>query len=410
MNALAKAWKWNLGIWVLIGMALGAAVGAVLPQWADIYGVLGDVFIRVLLCTAIPLIFFNLISGLAQLPHAGALGTLGLRLMAFYLVTTTTALFLGIWITGWIRPGQQFDLSGEVPAEMGQMPEVAGIFLNLIPTNIVQAFVEGNVAQIVIFGAFLGITVLTLPERWRSGVQSFFDHGAALFRAAIGLILYTAPAGVGALTASTVADYGSALFGPLAVLVLGIWLAQGGMVVLYMVLLKVFARVSPLRFLRLSAPLYATTAASCSSVASLTVSMDIAEKRMGLPQRVYAFALPLGCQLNKDGTSIMLSSVLLFTAQAAGITFNLPALLSIILVGLILSEGSGGIPGGGLVIALLFVEAFSLPVEIAVVVGGVYRLIDMGSTTINCMGDLVGATLLTRWTDTLPESLTSSKL
>ena len=113
-----------------------------------------------------------------------------------------------------------------------------------------------------------------------------------------------------------------------------------------------------------------------------------------MPRGVYTLTLPLGAQINKDGTAIMLSSVLLFTAQAAGIEFSVSSIVTILLVGLLLSEGSGGIPGGGLVIALIFVQAFNLPPEIAAIVGGIYRLVDMGNTTINVMSDLVGTALV----------------
>jgi Na+/H+-dicarboxylate symporter len=166
------------------------------------------------------------------------------------------------------------------------------------------------------------------------------------------------------------------------------------MMVFYMLVLLLVARRSPIAWLKSTAPLYATTAATCSSLASLVVSMNIAEKRLKIPDEIYSFTLPLGAQLNKDGTSIMLVTVLLFTAQAAGVEFTLAQQVTIVLVGLLLSEGSGGIPGGGLVIALIFVEAFSLPIEIAGIVAGVYRLVDMGSTTINCMGDLAWTTTL----------------
>jgi Na+/H+-dicarboxylate symporter len=123
------------------------------------------------------------------------------------------------------------------------------------------------------------------------------------------------------------------------------------------------------------------------------VALEIAEK-IKLPRSVYSFTLPLGAQINKDGTAIMLSAVLIFTAQAAGVSFSLPQMITILLVGLLLSEGSGGIPGGGLVIALIFVQAFNLPLEIAAIVGGIYRLVDMGNTTINVMGDMVGTAIV----------------
>jgi Na+/H+-dicarboxylate symporter len=217
---------------------------------------------------------------------------------------------------------------------------------------------------------------------------------AELLRKLVDLIMRFGPIGIGALTAATVGEYGAQVFGPLAAFIGGVWGAQAIMVVIYLSVLFLFTRMRPLDFLQRTGPLYATAAATCSSLASLVVALEVAGERMKLPESIYTFTLPLGAQLNKDGTSIMLSGVLLFTAQAAGVEFDLGSLVTILLVGLILSEGSGGIPGGGLVVALIFVQAFHLPLEIAVIVGGIYRLIDMGSTTINVMGDMVGTTIV----------------
>ncbi len=117
-------------------------------------------------------------------------------------------------------------------------------------------------------------------------------------------------------------------------------------------------------------------------------------EKIRLPRALYSFTLPLGAQLNNDGTSVMLGAVLLFTAQAAGVRFDATSFITILFVGLLLSEGSGGIPGGGFVIALIYVQAFNLPIEVAAIVGGIYRLVDMGNTTINVMGDMVGTSLV----------------
>jgi Na+/H+-dicarboxylate symporter len=160
-----------------------------------------------------------------------------------------------------------------------------------------------------------------------------------------------------------------------------------------MTLLRLFTDRRPGRFLAETGPLWATTAATTSSLASLSVSLEMAEE-IRLPRSLYSFTLPLGAQLNKDGTSVMLGAVLLFTAQAAGVEFAPAALVSVLLIGLLLSEGSGGIPGGGFVIALIYVQAFNLPIEVAAIVGGIYRLVDMGNTTINVMGDMIGTSLV----------------
>ena len=247
----------------------------------------------------------------------------------------------------------------------------------------------------VVFAVFLGIATLLLPQKPRQILQKAFDVLAELLRKLVGLIMYFGPIGIGALMASTAGQYGSDIFGPLALFIGGVWASQAIMVVIYMILLILIARQSPLTFLKQTASLYATTAATCSSLASLTVSLDVAEQRMKLPRSIYSFTLPMGAQINKDGTSIMLAGVLLFTAQAAGVEFSLGSQVTIVLIGLLLSTGSGGIPGGGLVVALIFVKAFNLPLEIAVIVGGIYRLIDMGGTTINCMGDMVGTVIIT---------------
>ncbi len=202
------------------------------------------------------------------------------------------------------------------------------------------------------------------------------------------------PIGIGSLAAATVGKYGSVIFGPMAIFIGGVWGAQAIMAVIYLILLYLFTRRSPFTFLKQTAPLYATTAATCSSLASLVVALRVAEERVKLPRNIYSFTLPLGAQLNKDGSAIMLAGVLLFTAQASGVTFTLASQVTILLVGLLLTTGSGGIPGGGMVIALLFVQAFNLPVEIAIIVSGIYRMIDMGNTTLNCMGDMVGTIIV----------------
>jgi Na+/H+-dicarboxylate symporter len=384
----------SLGVKILIFMALGVIAGVLFGERATVVQPLGDLFIRLLMMAAIPLVFFNLLAGLGSLSDVGTLGRLGGKIIVYYLCTTAIALVVGMLMTGFLRPGAGVQLTEEVDASFGQVPSVIEVLLDLVPENIVQAFSSGKVSQVVVFAVLLGIATLFLPDDKRQTLQAAYDALAALLRKLVDLVLRFGPLGIGALAASTVGRYGAQLFGPLALFIGGVWAAQAIMVMAYMLLLFAFTRQSPVEFLRRSGPVYATTAATCSSLASLVVALDVAETRLHLPRSVYSFTLPLGAQINKDGTAIMLASVLLFTAQAAGVEFTLASQVTILLVGLVLSEGSGGIPGGGLVIALIFVQAFHLPLEIAAIVGGIYRLIDMGSTTINVMGDLVGTTIV----------------
>ncbi|MEX6634659.1 dicarboxylate/amino acid:cation symporter [Hyphococcus lacteus] len=384
----------SLGLKILIWMGIGISAGVIFGEKATIVAPLGELFIKLLLMAAVPLVFFNLIAGITSLQNIAILGRLGMRTFAYYLTTTAAALTLGLTMVSLFKPGRGMHLNEEVSEHFGDVPAVTDVILGLFPENIFRAFSEGNIGQVVVFAIFIGITTLLLPAGQKEKLQDVFALIAELLRKLVGIVMYFGPIGVGALAANTVGEYGGAIFGPLARFIGSVWFTQFVMMGFYMVLLVSLSRRNPIQWLKTTASLYATTAATCSSLASLVVAMDVAEKKLKLPQSVYSFTLPLGAQLNKDGTSIMLASVLLFTAQAAGVEFSLMQAVTIVLIGLLLSEGSGGIPGGGLVIALIFVEAFSLPVEVAGIVAGIYRLIDMGSTTVNVMGDLVWTTVL----------------
>ena len=387
--------KIGLGSQILIGMVIGSMVGGIFGHDAAIVEPVGDLFIRLLVLAAVPLVFFNLLAGLTVLSDVKTFGRLAGKTMTYYVTTDVAALLLGLGAMAVLRPGIGIQFTGSVDGPVGTVPSIAEVLLGMIPRNAFEAFVEGNVVQIVVIAVLIGVATLLLAEGSRMRLAGLYQDVSALFRRLVDVILLTAPVGIGALMAVTVGTYGAALLGPMARFLVGVYLAQLVVFLAYMALLRLSGARSPLKFLRETGPLWATTAATTSSLASLSVSLETAD-RMGLPSSVYSFTLPLGAQLNKDGTSVMLGAVLLFTAQVAGVSFTPAALVSVVLIGLLLSEGSGGIPGGGFVIALIYVQAFNLPIEVAAIVGGIYRLVDMGNTTVNVMGDLVAPCLVVR--------------
>ena len=381
---------------ILVWMLIGAIFGLIFREKAVIVKPVGDIFLQLLVMAAIPLVFFNLLAGMGAIGTVKAFGKVGAKVVLYYLFSTAFAITVGIFVMSMTEAGKGITLTGEIPENIGVMPELATIIKDMIPSNIFKSFAEGKLIQIVIFAVLLGIVVLKLPEEKKEWFQSGFDKIAGLMRNLVALILKASPLGLGALMAATFGEYGSGIVGALTLFIGSVYLAQLGMTVFYMLVLWFIGRISPLWFLRKTAPLYATTLATCSSLASLAVSLDIAGKDLKLPAKIFSFTLPLGAQFNKDGTSIMLAGILIFTAQAVGIEFTLSQMIQVVLVGLLLSEGSGGIPGGGLVVAMLFAEAFNLPLEIVAIVGGIYRLIDMGNTTVNCMGDMVATTVISK--------------
>lgn len=385
----------GLGSQILIGMVVGSIVGGILGDAASVVQPVGDLFIRLLVLVAVPLVFFNLLAGLTVLSDVKTFGRLAGKTMTYYVTTDVAAILLGLGAMALLRPGLGMQFTSFVDGPVGTVPSIAEVLLGMIPQNAFEAFVEGNVVQIVVIAVLVGIATLLLGDESRLRLTGLYQDVSSLLRKLVDFILLTAPVGIGALMAVTVGTYGAALLGPMTRFLVGVYAAQLAVFVAYMVLLRFGSARSPLKFLRETGPLWATTAATTSSLASLSVSLETAD-RIGLPSSIYSFTLPLGAQLNKDGTSVMLGAVLLFTAQAAGVSFTPAALVSVVLVGLLLSEGSGGIPGGGFVIALIYVQAFNLPIEVAAIVGGIYRLVDMGNTTVNVMGDLVGTCLVAR--------------
>jgi Na+/H+-dicarboxylate symporter len=383
----------GLGSRVLLGMAAGAIVGALLGERVTVLQPVGDLFIRFLVLAAVPLVFFNLLAGITTLTDIHTLGRVAAKVVTYYAATMVVAILAGIGAMAVFTPGVGMTLRTPVAQDVAAPPSPLQILMDLVPTNIVRAFAEGNVAQVVVVAILLGVATLLLSEKPRDRLREVFADLAELLRRVVNMILVVAPLGIGALMAVTVGRYGAELFGPMTRFVLGVTSAHLVMVALYMALLTLFSIHKPVAFFKATWPVWATTAATTSSLASLPVALEAAEK-MQLPRPVYAFTLPLGIQINKNGTAALLGAVVVFTAQAIGMPLTVGDMFTIVLLGVLLSAGSGGIPGGGFVVALVMVEAFHMPLELAAIVGGIYRLVDMGNTTVNVMGNMAGTVLV----------------
>ncbi len=394
------AWDWyqrrSIGTQIFVGMAVGVVVGLLMGPSAGSLKLIGDIFIRLLVMAAIPLIFFTLMAGLTTIKDTGFVGRLTLRILVYYVVTSVVAFAIAIVIMQWIQPGAGFHLKGDVKTAVGNIPEFSAVILDIFPDNVARSFASGNVTQIVVFGVFLGIATLFLKEPHRTPVIAFFENGRALFSGLVGAIIALAPIGLGVLTAYSVGVYGSKVAGPLLSFMGAIYLSELIMFGVIMALMYVTTRVSPLFFLRQTYPLYMTTAGTTSSLASLAQALQIAEEKLKIPRNVCGFTLPFGVQFTKDGTGIFLACILLFAAQSQGQVLELSTMIIIVLTGLLLATGAGGVPGGGLVVGLVFIKAFSLPVEIGVLVGGIYHLLDMTSTTLNVMNDMVATVIASK--------------
>ena len=381
---------------MLVGVGVGAVAGALVGETATSVAFLGDVFIRLLVLAAVPLMFTNLVLALAGSSPPGGAGRLLVAIGAFFLLTTVAAQVVSLGAVGILRPGDGMaGALGSAGGDPAALPS-GGDFLDaLIPDSVVGVFVDGRVTGIVILGLMLGAAARRLEPEHRDAVVAACGALTAWLRILVRGVLWTGPVGVAALAAAAVGEHGQAVFGPLGLYIASVWAADLVIFALYLGLLRLLGSISPIGFLRRTATVWTTTISTCSSLASLSASLNTAE-RLRLPRSVYALTLPLGAQLNKDGSAVLLAGAVLFTAQAAGIPLGWTDLAAVVAFGTLLSAAAPGVPNGGIVNQLLLLTVFGLPLELAVLVAGVYRLVDMPTTTLNIMGDLVGTLIVAR--------------
>ncbi len=378
---------------LLVAMVIGAILGAIFGSEIEVIRPFGTVFLNLLKMAALPLIIVNLISGISSLDDPKIFGRVGLKIMLFYFFTTVVAICIGLFTGYMFQPGVGFTLEGAYEGTIATIPSFSETIIGLLPSNIFAALNEGRFDQIVVFSAIVGIAILFLKTEEKTKLQKGFAMLASLFNKIIGGIMLYAPIGICALMASTVGKYGSQLGGFLAKYLGASYTAILVQIVVYSILLVIFTRNNPFSFFRKASPLMITALGTSSSLACVPVSLNCADD-LGVPRSISSFTLPLGSQINKDGNGMMLAITFLFASQAIGAPLSLGILIQVILISLILTTGAGGVPGGGIVTIAIVIDAFGLPLEVVGIISGIFALIDMGYTMMNCLGDLVGTMIV----------------
>lgn len=395
MNLWQKYKKVPLLRKLLVAMILGILLGVIFGKSITVIKPLGTIFLNLLKMAALPLVIVNLISGIASLDDPKSFGRIGGKIMIYYCLTTIGAIALGLIVGFIFKPGVGFQLTGTYEGTVSTIPSIGDTIVNLIPSNIFAALTDGSFDKIVVFSAFLGIAILFLPQDQKETLRNGVNALAACFNKLVGIIMGYAPIGVCVLMACTVGTYGADLFGFLAKYLGASYTAALIHVGVYMIVLLIFTGMNPFKFLKKASPLMVTTLSTSSSLACVPVNLECADD-LDVSRKVSNFTIPLGSQINKDGNGIMLAVTFLFAAQCAGADTSIATLLRVILISLILTTGAGGVPGGGIVTIAIVVDAFGLPLEVVALVSGIFTLIDVVFTTMNCLGDLVGTVIVDR--------------
>ncbi|MCG8462156.1 MAG: dicarboxylate/amino acid:cation symporter [Holophagales bacterium] len=406
MEASASTpWFKQLHWQILIAMALGILVGhfggeAVVP----VFGWLGSLFVKLLRMIIVPLVLTSIVTGVASVGGGRTLGRLFGKTLGYYVLTSALAAITGLLVVNLIKPGEGADL---VSAESQKIPELATpgspveLLLDIVPTNVVAAAAEADMLALIFFCILLGISIASLPDQHRRPLSAFFEAAfEAMMKLTGGVILF-APIGVFGLMTRVVGETGFDAFRALGLYMRTI--ASGLTVHILLtlpLLLIVIGRIRPsIHFRNMTEPI-AMAFSTSSSGATLPVTMRAVEKRVGVPNRVSSFVLPMGATVNMDGTALYECAGVLFIAQAMGVELTLGQQIVVVLTALLASIGAAAVPSAGLVIIFLVLEAVNLRgPEVEAIVGmmlAIDRPLDMFRTTVNVFSDSVGAALVAK--------------
>lgn len=383
---------------MVIAMLLGSLFGIIVGEPATNIGFIGDIWLNLMKMFLVPIVVCMLVKGISSMDSPEALGRIGLKILAFYVCTTVIAGALGVGVTTILKPGAGFQYevsSGSIEVE--EMPSIAEFFTSLFSDNMFNSFSAGDMMHVLIISCIIGVAIVLLPEGKREPVRDWFVAMSDLVMSIIKIALYLAPVGVFCLMASSLGEYGVGLLVTMAKILGTFYLCCAlHLIVIYCLVLWLFTRINPITFLKKAFPTFATAASTCSSNAVIPVSMDVATKNFGCDASVAGLGIPLGATVNKDGVAILCGSVLIFSAQAMGIPLTMQMIVNILLVTTLVTSAGSGVPGGGLMNLMIVATAVGMPLDIVVMVGGFYRFFDMGTTSMNCLGDMSATVIVDR--------------
>lgn len=397
----AKKLLSNNAILTFVAMIIGAILGLVFGDTMNNFKFIGDIWLNCIKMIIVPLVFCIMVTAVADQEDARSLGRVAARIIGYYLTTTVIAAIIGATLALIIKPGVGASFSGLASTEVTNTASFSlkTFFTSLFSSNMFGTFADGNVLQTMVIAIMLGVALLRVKnQEHKTIILNWFKSANEMLFSYIRMVIKVAPIGVLFLIADSFGVYGYSILTSMAGLIGTFWLGILAQVFLtYGIILWLFTRMNVFTFLRKSAPVWTFTMASCSSSANIPVGIRTAQEEFGAPKNIANFCIPLGAQMNYDGSAILYPIVLIFTSQLYGIPLEVGTLIQMIIVAVLLASSGGGIPGSGIVKMLVIVETFGLPVEIVGVIAGFYRFIDMGTTTGNCLGDLVGTVVVSKW-------------
>ncbi len=388
-------------IGLIAGIAAGLALGG-MPELAHTYiAPIGTLFLNLIKMIIVPLVFSSLIVGAASTEDVRKLGRIGGKTIGFYLVTTAVAVVIGIVLANLLQPGMGMAIPTDVTVEGSAVPSLAETLINIIPGNPLNALVAGDMLQIITFALFLGVGVTLVGDKGKAFL-SFFDSLAEVMYKITGLVMKFAPYGVFGLITPVVAENGPSVLFPLLKVIIAVYVgAVLHSLIVYSSIVKIFGKMSPVKFFKGIAPAATVAFSTASSAGTLPVTIQCSKDNLGVPNDIASFVLPLGATINMDGTALYQGVCALFVAQVYGLNLGLAQQLTIVLTATLASIGTAGVPGAGFIMLTMVLTSVGIPLEGSALIAGIDRILDMARTTINIVGDAAVAVAVSSTEDEL---------
>lgn len=400
----------SLTLKVLIGMAAGMVIGlAINLSGVNIEGsfineyivkgvflIVGTMFVSALKMLVVPLVLFSLITGVCGIGNLKTLGRVGGKSFCLYLLTTAIAIASAITIAVIVAPGKGMDAETTATFTAQEAPPLSDVLINIVPTNPIQALATSEMLQIIFFAILLGISILMVGKKAKRLIE-FIEISNEVMMKMVNIIMSIAPQAVFCLMAMSMAELGLELLGHL----IGYVLVLTGALMVHlfvtlMIVLKVFSGLSPVMFLKKMRNVQVFGFSTASSNATIPVTLRTVTERLGVNNSVASFTVPFGATINMDGTAIMQGVATVFIANVYNVDLGLTGYLTVILMSVLASVGTAGVPGVGLIMLSMVFTQVGLPVEGIGLILGVDRLLDMIRTAVNVSGDAVVTTIVAK--------------
>ena len=367
--------------------------------------VIGQGFIRLMKMLVVPLVFCSIVCGSMSIGDTKKLGAVGVRTLIFYLTTTALAVTVALSVGNLLNPGIGLDMSkiksSADAVETMESTSPISTILNIIPDNPINSLASGNMLQIIVFALIVGLILAKIGDRAET-VANFISQFNDIMMEMTMMVMAIAPVGVFCLVARTFANIGFSALVPLAKYMIAVLLALALQCLgVYQILLKIFTGLNPIRFLKKFFPVMAFAFSTATSNATIPLSIDTLDKKVGVSKKISSFTIPLGATINMDGTSIMQGVAVVFAAQAFGIHLDMMDYITVIGTATLASIGTAGVPSVGLVTLTMVFNSVGLPVEAIGLIMGIDRILDMVRTAVNITGDAVCTTIVAKQNNAL---------